>query len=78
MQTRVNGDLRQNGLCGPMWYTVEDQIAELSKVITLMPGDVIMAGTPGGAGAETGRFLKPGDIVEVSIEGIGKVTTPIV
>ena len=78
MQTRVNGELRQNSLCEPMWYTVEEQIAELSKIITLKPGDVILAGTPGGVGAETGRFLKPGDSVEVSIEGIGTVVTPVV
>lgn len=78
MQTRVNGELRQDGLCAPMWYTVEEQIAYLSTIVTLMPGDVIFTGTPGGAGAETGRFLKAGDTVEVSIEGIGKVVTPIV
>lgn len=78
VQTRVNGELRQDGLCEPMYYSIEEQIAELSKGITLMPGDIIMTGTPGGVGAETGRFLKPGDVVEVSVEGIGSVTTPVV
>ena len=78
MQTRINGELRQNELCGSMWYTVEEQIAAVSRIITLKPGDVILTGTPGGVGAETGDFLKPGDLVEVSIEGIGAVVTPIV
>lgn len=78
VQTRVNGELRQDGLCEPMWYTVEDQIAYLSTLITLKPGDIILTGTPAGAGAETGRFLKSGDTVEVSIEGIGAVVTPII
>ena len=78
MQTRVNGELRQNELCGEMWYTVEEQIAAVSRIITLKPGDVILTGTPAGAGAETGRFLTPGDVVEVSVEGIGTVVTPIV
>lgn len=78
LQTRVNGELRQDGLCAPMWYTIEDQIAYLSTIITLKPGDIILTGTPAGAGAETGRFLKPGDVVEVSVEGIGTVSTPII
>lgn len=78
LQTRVNGELRQDGVCAPMWYTIEDQIAYLSTIITLKPGDIILTGTPAGAGAETGRFLKPGDVVEVSVEGIGAVSTPII
>ena len=78
LQSRVNGELRQDGLCEPMWYSVEDQISYLSTITTLKPGDVIFTGTPAGAGAETGRFLKPGDNVEVSIEGIGTVSTPII
>ena len=77
LQTRVNGELRQDGLCGSMTFSVEEQIAELSKVIALQPGDLIFTGTPGGVGSETGRFLKPGDEVVVSVEGIGKVVTPI-
>lgn len=77
LQTRVNGELRQDGLCSNMIYSIEEQIAEISKTITLKPGDIIMTGTPGGAGAETGQFLKPGDMVEVSVEGIGAVVTPI-
>lgn len=77
VKTLVNGELRQDGSCGEMYYSLEDQIAELSKTITLQPGDIIMTGTPGGVGAETGQFLKSGDVVEVSVEGIGSVITPI-
>ncbi len=77
LQTRVNGELRQDGLCGTMYHSIEEQIAELSKIITLQPGDVILTGTPGGVGAESGQFLKPGDTVEVSVDGIGAVVTPI-
>ena len=78
IKTYVNGELRQDGACSAMIYSVEEQIAEISKFITLKPGDIVMTGTPGGAGAETGRFLKPGDTVEVSLEGCGSVVTPIV
>ncbi len=43
----------------------------------LYPGDVIATGTPAGTGAERGEFLKPGDVVEIELEGVGTLTTPI-
>ena len=43
----------------------------------LYPGDVIATGTPAGTGAERGEFLKSGDVVEIELEGVGTLTTPI-
>ena len=78
LRTSVNGELRQDSLCGAMTFSVEEQIAELSKTITLQPGDVIFTGTPGGTGKEIGKYLEAGDSVQVSIDGIGKVETTII
>ena len=71
--TKVNDEIRQNGKTSDMIYSVEDIICEISKVVTLEPGDVILTGTPAGVGKgfNPPKFLKSGDIVKVSIEGIG-------
>ncbi len=71
--TKVNDEIRQNGKTSDMIYSVEDIICEISKVVTLEPGDVILTGTPAGVGKgfTPPKFLKSGDIVKVSIEGIG-------
>ncbi len=73
LQTRVNGELRQNDRIGRMLFPVARQIAYISTFTTLVPGDVIVTGTPTGAGArfDPPRFLAPGDVVEVTAEGIG-------
>jgi 2-keto-4-pentenoate hydratase/2-oxohepta-3-ene-1,7-dioic acid hydratase in catechol pathway len=78
VRTEVNGEVRQDGSTSKMIFSIAEQIAYLSTVITLMPGDIIMTGTPAGTAIETGEFLSPGDTVIVSIEGIGSVTTSIV
>ncbi len=75
--TRVNGEVRQDALCGDMIFSIEEQIEYLSSVLTLMPGTVIMTGTPAGAGMESGRFLSAGDAVSVTIKPIGTLTTTI-
>ena len=64
--TRVNGEVRQNGNTADLVYGVPSLIAYLSKYMTLLPGDHIMTGTPAGVGP-----IKPGDTIEVEIEGIG-------
>ncbi|MPW21520.1 DUF2437 domain-containing protein [Paraburkholderia sp. CNPSo 3157] len=64
--TRVNGEVRQNGNTADLVYGVSALIAYLSKYMTLLPGDHIMTGTPAGVGP-----IKPGDTIEVEIEGIG-------
>lgn len=71
----VNGEERQNSNTSFMIYNVWDQIACISQVMTLEPGDVIFTGTPGGVGL--GRrpraFLKDGDIVHIEIEKLGSI-----
>lgn len=71
--TKVNGEVRQNGSTKDMMFSVSDIIAILSKYVTLEPGDVILTGTPAGVGKAMNppKFLKAGDEVKVSIEGIG-------
>jgi len=73
LETRVNGKLRQSDRTGRMTYPVARQIAYISTFTTLVPGDVIVTGTPTGAGARLDPpvWLKPGDVVEVTAEGIG-------
>lgn len=73
VQTRVNGDLRQNDTTASMMFPFAYIISYLSKFFHLKPGDVIATGTPNGAGArfDPPRFLCPGDIIEVEVEGIG-------
>jgi 2-keto-4-pentenoate hydratase/2-oxohepta-3-ene-1,7-dioic acid hydratase in catechol pathway len=57
----VNGELKQNSNTSRMIFTVAEQIAGLSRRLTLWPGDVILTGTPAGVGSATGQFLKSGD-----------------
>jgi len=79
LQTRVNGQLRQDDSPATMAFPIEYQIEYLSTFITLEPGDVIYTGTPTGAGARLDPpvWLVPGDVVEVSVEGIGTLTNTI-
>ena len=74
----VNGEMRQDGSTGQMLFTLAEQIAHLTSRLTLYPGDIVMTGTPAGVAAETGRFLKAGDVVRVAVEGLGELTTPVV
>ncbi|MFW9831381.1 MAG: fumarylacetoacetate hydrolase family protein [Candidatus Thorarchaeota archaeon] len=74
LQLRLNGKIRQNSTTANMIFTVEELIADISRVLTLEPGDVIATGTPAGVGFATKPkpvFLQPGDVVEAEIEGIG-------
>ena len=67
----VNDELKQNSNTSQLIHGIAEQIAYLSKHVTLRPGDVISTGTPAGVGAPKGTFLKPGDTVRVEIEGLG-------
>ena len=80
LKTRVNGVEKQNGNTKYMLFNVPQLIAEISKVMTLEPGDVIATGTPAGVGAGRAppEFMWPGDVVECEIEGIGCLRNPIV
>lgn len=73
LTTRVNGELRQDDTPRSMAFSIEYQVAYLSTFCTLQPGDMIFTGTPTGAGArfDPPRFLRPGDIVEVTVPEIG-------
>ncbi|MGH2524100.1 MAG: fumarylacetoacetate hydrolase family protein, partial [Anaerolineales bacterium] len=69
----VNGETRQMSSTRDLLFTVEQLIAFISSVMTLLPGDVILTGTPGGAGR-----LADGDVVEVEIEGVGVLRNPVI
>ncbi len=73
LTTRVNGELRQNDRTGRMLFPIARQIAYISTFTRLMPGDIIVTGTPTGAGArfDPPIWLKPGDVIEVEVPGIG-------
>ncbi len=78
--TRVNGELRQEDRTGRMIFPIPFQIAYISTFTTLVPGDIIITGTPTGAGArfDPPIFLEPGDIVEVEAENIGILRNGVV
>ena len=71
----VNGEPRQTGSTADMIFSVREQISYLSTTITLEPGDVILTGTPPGVGLgfTPPRFLKPGDVVECTVESLGTI-----
>ncbi len=71
MALKVNGELRQHSSAGEMIFTVPEAIAWISAFLTLEPGDLICMGTPGGVGETTQTYLRPGDVVEASIERLG-------
>jgi 2-keto-4-pentenoate hydratase/2-oxohepta-3-ene-1,7-dioic acid hydratase in catechol pathway len=73
----VNGELKQDSNTGKMLFTLAEQIEQLSINMTLHPGDLILTGTPAGTGAESGEFLKAGDVVRIWIEGIGEFSNKI-
>lgn len=79
LQTRVNGQLVQDALLSQMIFGVPQQIEYCSSFTRLEAGDVIVTGTPGGVGAkrQPPLWLKPGDTVEVEIDGVGLLRNPI-
>jgi 2-keto-4-pentenoate hydratase/2-oxohepta-3-ene-1,7-dioic acid hydratase in catechol pathway len=80
IQTRVNGELRQDAVCSDMINSVPQLIAFITEAITLEPGDIIATGTPHGVGLgfDPPRYLRPGDVIEVTIAEIGTLRSPIV
>ncbi len=79
IQCWVNGEVRQDSNTDYMISSVAQLIAFISQGITLMPGDVIASGTPSGVGhfRKPPIYLKPGDLVEMEVEGLGRLTNPI-
>ncbi|MEM9104717.1 MAG: fumarylacetoacetate hydrolase family protein [Pseudomonadota bacterium] len=80
LETRVNGEVRQKMTVDDLVFSIAELISHISEVTWLEPGDVIVTGSPEGAGAlrQPQVFLKEGDVVEIDIAGIGTLTNPIV
>jgi 2-keto-4-pentenoate hydratase/2-oxohepta-3-ene-1,7-dioic acid hydratase in catechol pathway len=80
LRTTVNGELRQEAPIEALIFDVETLIVTLSEVMTLEPGDVIATGTGRGVGIgfDPPRYLAPGDVVEISVDGIGMLRNPVV
>ncbi|WP_431280313.1 fumarylacetoacetate hydrolase family protein [Leifsonia poae] len=72
IRTRVNGELKQDGKLSDMVHDIPSIVAYASSVFTLLPGDVILTGTPAGVGP-----IVAGDTVEVEIEGVGSLVNPV-
>ena len=69
----VNGQRRQEARTSDLIFGIPELVAYISAVCTLEPGDLIFTGTPAGIGATSGTFLKPGDTITTTIEGIGSI-----
>lgn len=80
IRSYVNGQLRQDGSTGDMIFSCAKIISYASKYIKLCPGDLIFTGTPSGVAleGEEKHWLRPGDVVDVEIEGIGTLRNPLV
>ena len=80
LRTWVNGELRQDGSTDDMLFDCGAMVELLSTACTLEPGDVVTTGTPPGVGAgfDPPRWLVPGDVVRIEIEGIGALENPVV
>ncbi|MFI5065977.1 MAG: fumarylacetoacetate hydrolase family protein [Streptosporangiales bacterium] len=74
----VNGELQQDESTSDMVCSVAELVAAASEVVTLEPGDVIPTGTPSGVGAGRGRYLRPGDVVRVTIDGLGTLENTVI
>lgn len=73
LETYVNGELKQQARTSDMLFDPFELVSFVSSVMTLVPGDVVLTGTPGGIGP-----IVPGDTVEVRIEGVGSLINPVV
>ena len=76
----INGEVLQNSNTRELIFKIPDLIEYISSITPLLPGDVVSTGTPSGVGMgrTPQRWLKPGDVVTVSIEGLGALTNPVV
>ena len=73
LRTLVNGEVKQDGSTAEMQWDMGELVADLARTITLLPGDVILSGTPANS-----RPIVPGDLVEVEVEGLGTLRNTIV
>lgn len=79
LRTTVNGELRQEAPIAALIFDVPTLISTISAVMTLQPGDVIATGTGAGVGIgfDPPRYLQPGDVVEITVDGIGTLRNPV-
>ena len=73
LRTYVNGEVVQEGNTGELLWPIAYMLADLSRLITLEPGDILLSGTPANS-----RPVEPGDVVEVEVDGIGRLSNRIV
>jgi 2-keto-4-pentenoate hydratase/2-oxohepta-3-ene-1,7-dioic acid hydratase in catechol pathway len=73
IRTSVDGELRQDGTSSLMVFDIPRVVSEISQLVTLLPGDVVLTGTPAGVGP-----LRPGQRVRVEIDGVGALENPVV
>jgi 5-oxopent-3-ene-1,2,5-tricarboxylate decarboxylase / 2-hydroxyhepta-2,4-diene-1,7-dioate isomerase len=73
LRTYVNGELAQDGSTDEMQWDMHYLVADIARTITLVPGDVLLSGTPANS-----RPVQPGDVVEVSVDGLGTLTSRVV
>ena len=79
LTTKVNGELRQAATTDEMLFSVAQLIADLSQGVTLLPGDILLTGTPAGVGKgfTPPRYLQSGDTIEITIDGIGTLKNTV-
>jgi len=77
IRLKVNGQIKQDSNTGNMIFSIPELVEFISRIMTLEPGDIIATGTPEGTGHAIGQFLKNGDVVEVEIDGIGMLKSPV-
>ena len=77
--TKINGEIKQNAMTSEMLFRIDDVLAEVSKIVPLEAGDIIATGTPAGVGSaqKPPVYLKTGDEIKITVEGIGTLTTVI-
>lgn len=77
LRTRIDGEVVQEGSTSDQIFTVAQAVSFLSQTMTLLPGDIIATGTPAGVGASRRRYLQPGELVEVEVEGLGTLANRV-
>jgi 2-keto-4-pentenoate hydratase/2-oxohepta-3-ene-1,7-dioic acid hydratase in catechol pathway len=79
LQTRLNGEVMQDTTTNLLITSIPQLISYCSTILPLLPGDVIVSGTPGGVGARRNPpvFMKDGDVCEIEISGIGILRNPV-
>ncbi|MHC5542314.1 fumarylacetoacetate hydrolase family protein [Singulisphaera rosea] len=77
VRLELNGETKQDGSTGQMIFPIAAIISFLSRFVTLEAGDIISTGTPSGVGSASDTYLRPGDVLQATIEGIGTLVNPV-